>query len=48
MLPASETRMIVSVDMSRMNSVLWIDKVNNKACVQAGITGQDLERDLKL
>lgn len=42
-----EKRMIVSLDMARMNKVLWIDKDNMIACVQAGIRGQDLERDLK-
>ena len=26
-------RMILSLDMSRMNKVLWVDKVNNIACV---------------
>jgi alkyldihydroxyacetonephosphate synthase len=39
--------MIVSLDMSRMNKVLWVDKDNMIACVQAGIRGQDLEKDLK-
>lgn len=34
-----ETRMIVSVDMGRMNQVKWVDKENNTACVQAGIMG---------
>jgi alkyldihydroxyacetonephosphate synthase len=40
--------MIVSLDMSRMNKILWVDKDNMIACVQAGIRGQDLERDLKM
>lgn len=43
-----EGRMIVSLDMSRMNKVVWIDKDNMTACVQAGIRGQDLDKDLKL
>lgn len=43
----NEKRMIVSLDMSRMNQVLWIDKVNRIACVQAGIRGIDLESKLK-
>lgn len=42
-LPLSEKRMIVSVDMRRMNKIEWIDKENFRACVQAGITGKDLE-----
>ncbi|KAL4465819.1 hypothetical protein ABPG74_004056 [Tetrahymena malaccensis] len=43
----SETRMIVSVDMSRMNHIRWVDKKNFTACVEAGIMGQDLERELQ-
>ena len=41
-------RFIVSLDMSRMNKILWVDKDNMLAHVQAGIRGQDLERDLKM
>lgn len=41
-------RMIVSLDTSRMNKILWVDKDNMIACVQAGIRGQDLEKNLKL
>ena len=40
--------MIVSLDMSRMNKILWVDKDNMIACVQAGIRGQDLERELRM
>jgi len=43
-----EKRMIVSLDMSRMNKILWVDKDNMIASVQAGIRGQDLERDLRM
>lgn len=46
-LPEEEKRMIVSVDMTRMNAIKWVDKENGLACIQAGIYGQDLERDLK-
>lgn len=42
-LPANEQRMIVSINLSRLNKIEWIDKENFLACVQAGITGQDLE-----
>ncbi len=45
-LPANEERMIVSVDMRRMNRIEWIDHDNLRACVQAGITGMQLERAL--
>jgi alkyldihydroxyacetonephosphate synthase len=46
-LPDNETRMIVSVDMRGMNKIEWIDKENLRACVQAGITGKQLEDELK-
>lgn len=42
-----ETRMIVSVDMSRMNRILWIDPVNRLACIQAGIVGRHLMTQLE-
>jgi len=45
---SQENRMIVSLDMSRMNKILWVDKDNMIASVQAGIRGQDLERDLRM
>lgn len=45
--PADEKRMIVSVDMKRMNRVLWIDQVNRLACIQAGAVGSDIEKILK-
>jgi alkyldihydroxyacetonephosphate synthase len=45
-LPTQEQRMIVSVDMRRMNQIEWIDEENLRACVQAGITGSELERQL--
>lgn len=47
MLDENEKRMIVSVDMSRMNRIKWVDKINMIACVEAGIVGQDLDRSLK-
>ena len=46
LLPTSEQRMIVSVDMQRLNKIEWIDDTNFRACVQAGITGRDLEAAL--
>jgi alkyldihydroxyacetonephosphate synthase len=42
----NEKRMIVSLDMTRMNHVRWVDRRNLMACVEAGILGQDLEREL--
>lgn len=45
-LPLSETRMIVVVDTRRLNKIEWIDRENQRACVQAGIIGKDLEEQL--
>lgn len=45
-LPKHETRMIVSVDMKPMNKIEWVDKENLRACIQAGITGKQLEETL--
>lgn len=44
MCPPEETRMIVSLDTSQMNKILWIDEKNLVAHVESGIIGQDLER----
>lgn len=38
-LSPQETRMIVSVDMGRMNQIKWVDKENNMACIGAGVSG---------
>lgn len=45
--PADEQRMIVSVDMKRMNRILWIDPVNRMACIQAGAVGRHLVKQLE-
>jgi alkyldihydroxyacetonephosphate synthase len=47
-LPKNETRMIVAVDMRPMDKIEWINRHNRQACVQAGITGAELERKLHL
>ena len=44
--PQNETRMIVSLDTSQMNRILWIDHQNLIAKIEAGIFGQDLEERL--
>ena len=44
--PENEKRMIVSVDMTQMDKILWIDEENLTAHIEAGIIGQDLERKL--
>jgi len=46
LIPTEEKRMVVSLDMCRMNQIKWVDKDNQMACVQAGIYGADLEREL--
>lgn len=33
MIPKDEKRMVVSVDMARMNAVKWVDKENSMACI---------------
>lgn len=44
--PEEEARAIVSMDMRRMNRILSIDRGNNCALVEAGITGAALEAAL--
>jgi alkyldihydroxyacetonephosphate synthase len=45
-LSSDETRPIVSIDMCRMNRILWLDEENLQAGVEAGISGKELERAL--
>lgn len=45
--PADERRTIVSLDLRRMNRVLWIDPVNHTAEIQAGATGIEIEEQLR-
>jgi len=44
--PAEERRTIASVDMRRMDRILWVDEQNLQACVEAGISGKQLEKKL--
>jgi alkyldihydroxyacetonephosphate synthase len=44
---AHEKRMIASVDMTRMNRILWIDKKNQLACIQAGAVGRHIMSELR-
>ena len=46
-VPENEKRMVVSVDMARMNHIKWVDKENNLVCAEAGIVGIDLENELE-
>ncbi len=45
--PENETRFIVSVDMKNMNRILWIDKTNRMACIQAGAVGRHITKQLE-
>ncbi|CAG9584880.1 unnamed protein product [Danaus chrysippus] len=45
--PANEERPILVLDTTDMNAILWLDKEQLLARVQAGILGQDLERELR-
>jgi alkyldihydroxyacetonephosphate synthase len=44
--PPDEARCIVSVDLSRLSKVLWIDPVNRMACIQAGAVGRHIQAEL--
>ncbi|MEE2780221.1 MAG: FAD-binding oxidoreductase [Myxococcota bacterium] len=44
--PSNEKRFIVSVDMRRMNRILWIDPINHMACIQAGAVGRHIVEQL--
>ncbi|HAN32433.1 MAG TPA: oxidase [Myxococcales bacterium] len=44
--PPSEKRFICSVDMRRMNRILWIDPTNRMACIQAGAVGRHIMSQL--
>ncbi|HUI40713.1 MAG TPA: FAD-binding oxidoreductase [Terriglobia bacterium] len=43
---AAEKRLIVSVDLQRMDRVLWIDTANQMACIQAGAVGRNIAAQL--
>ncbi|MCH2170816.1 FAD-binding oxidoreductase [Myxococcota bacterium] len=45
--PRDEERSIVSVDMGRMNRVLWIDPEDHTACIEAGARGRDIQKTLE-
>ncbi|CEL97045.1 unnamed protein product [Vitrella brassicaformis CCMP3155] len=44
--PAEESRMVVSVDLTTMARVLWVDRENGVVCVEAGARGAALEEEL--
>jgi alkyldihydroxyacetonephosphate synthase len=45
-LPENETRMMVAVDMRRMDKIEWVNEEDRRACIQAGITGTYMENEL--
>lgn len=42
----AETRLVISMDMGRMNRVLQIDETSGLARIQAGVLGPDMEEQL--
>ena len=44
---AQEQRVIVSIDMRRLSRILWIDRANMMACIQAGAIGRHILAELK-
>lgn len=46
--PPDERRPIVSLDMTEMDRILWVDEENLTICVESGCVGQDLERRVSL
>ncbi len=45
-VPPDEERPVASVDMGRMTRILSFDEVNMLACIEAGICGRELEKEL--
>ncbi len=44
--PSDEERTIVSIDLSRMSRVVWIDPENQMACIEAGAVGRQIATQL--
>lgn len=44
--PENEKRLIICLDTTQMNKLLWLDREKCTACFESGIVGQDLERVL--
>jgi len=40
-------RLFVSLDTTQMNRILWFDRTSMLACMESGISGQDLEDTLQ-
>jgi alkyldihydroxyacetonephosphate synthase len=46
-IPADERRMVLAVDTGRMNRIIRLERDNMRVTVQSGISGADLERQLR-
>lgn len=44
----NENRAIATIDMRRMNRILWIDKENMMACIEAGAVGRHIMSQLTI
>ena len=42
-----DRRFFISLDVTQMNRILWIDRKSMLACMEAGIVGQDMEDALE-
>jgi alkyldihydroxyacetonephosphate synthase len=42
-----DTRTTVSVDMRRMSRIVWVDRQNMMACIEAGAVGRNIMTELK-
>ncbi|WP_437877306.1 FAD-binding oxidoreductase [Sorangium sp. So ce513] len=45
-LPVDEARVVVVLDLRRMNKLRWVDPVNRTACIEAGATGRHIAAEL--
>ena len=46
-VPENEKRTVVSIDTRRLSKIEWINKEDRRVCVEAGITGKNLDELLK-
>ena len=46
LIMAKSSRVVVAVDMKRMNKIVWIDRDNMNATIQAGALGKEIESKL--
>ena len=42
-----DRRFFISLDVTQMNRILWIDRKSMLACIEAGIVGRDMEEALE-